>query len=308
MKLYRRGKVKDVYEESQDTLVFHFSDRISVFDKVISTPIPNKGAVLCLSASHWFSVANDMGIPNHFLGLLSPSRMRVKRFKVIMDYSEIRGEKNYVIPLEFIARYYVAGSLYDRLKRGVIDAKALGFRSNSVPEYGEELPEPYFEITTKFEHYDRVVTMEEAMEVSCLNKEQIDEIFETIMAIDERIKHDVAKRRLIHVDGKKEFALGNDGEIVLIDTFGTPDEDRWWDADAYDEGKYVELSKEAVRQYYKKISYYDELKRAREKGMEEPPIPPLPENIAKEISRLYVTMYFRITGKDFYQSIEELTA
>ena len=86
---------------------------------------------------------------------------------------------------------------------------------------------------------------------------------------------------------------------MVIDTFGTLDEDRWWDAEEYAKGNIVELSKEFVRQYYREIGYHKALYDAREKGEPEPDIPALPQDIIDRVSKLYVDMYERITGEKF---------
>lgn len=106
-------------------------------------------------------------------------------------------------------------------------------------------------------------------------------------------------RGLIHADGKKEFGFTPSRELMLIDVFGTADEDRFWDLASFNKGEYIELSKEFVRQYYRRIGYKDELYRAREEGREEPDIPPLPEEIIKQVSALYITLFERITGEEF---------
>ena len=292
MQLIRKGKVKEVYALNDKELLFLFTDNISVFDKIIPSKIPRKGETLCKSAAFWFEKIGEMKIKNHYLSC-EDSKMRVRRFRII-NKPRIEDE-NYLIPLEFITRYYVAGSLYERLKNGKMDYKLLGFES--MPEYGEKLPEPYFEITTKFEAYDRKVSFEEAREIGGLTQSEIEEIREIILKVDEIITNEVGKRGLLHVDGKKEFAFGEGREIYLVDTFGTLDEDRWWDKDAYERGEIVQLSKEFVRQYYRSIGYYEELKRAREEGKEEPEIPPLPKDMVEKVSKLYVEMYERITGR-----------
>jgi phosphoribosylaminoimidazole-succinocarboxamide synthase len=104
---------------------------------------------------------------------------------------------------------------------------------------------------------------------------------------------------LIHVDGKKECALGEHRRLMLGDTFGTAAEDRWGDADVYEAGEFIELSKEAVRQYYRSTGYYDQLMEARNNKQPEPPIPPLPESEVKEVSELYIEMFERLTGESF---------
>jgi len=292
MELIRRGKVKEVYAVDEERLLFVFTDKISVFDKIIPSKIPYKGETLCKTSAFWFKKLNEMGIKNHYISCKG-NKMEVNRFKIIDNPKE--KDENYLIPLEFITRYYVAGSMYDRLKSGKMDYRELGF--STMPKYGEPLPEPYFEITTKFEAYDRKVNFKEAREIGGLRQEEIEDIKELILKIDEIMEDEVKKRGLIHVDGKKELAMGEGREIFVVDTFGTMDEDRWWDKEEYDRGNIVQLSKEFVRQYYRDIGYYQKLKEAREKGLEEPEIPPLPLEMIRKVSKLYVDMYGRITGK-----------
>jgi phosphoribosylaminoimidazole-succinocarboxamide synthase len=86
---------------------------------------------------------------------------------------------------------------------------------------------------------------------------------------------------------------------MIVDTFGTSDEDRWWDWESYSEGEFVELSKEFVRQYYRQINYYDKLSEARKKGKPEPKIPALPADKIDEVSELYIDMFERITGESY---------
>ncbi|MDS0257451.1 phosphoribosylaminoimidazolesuccinocarboxamide synthase [Thermoplasmatales archaeon AK] len=294
MQLIRVGKVKEVYDEG-DTLLFKFTDKISVFDKIIPSLIPNKGESLCRTSAYWFKVAKESaGIETHFIELVSNTEMRVVKYYV----PEKKGnpyEVEYVIPLEFITRYYVAGSLYDRLKAQKISPKDIGMQH--MPEYGEELDDPFFEVTTKFEKYDRVLAMGEIIEIGGLSRTELTEIKEAIFKIDRRINKQVNSRGLIHVDGKKEFAFGPGREPVVIDTFGTADEDRFWDKELYSKGQIVELSKESVRQYYRKIGYHKLLYDARENGKPEPDIPPLPETEIRKTSQLYREMFERITGQ-----------
>ena len=114
-KYLRRGKVKEVYEVSPTELEFRFTDDISVFDKHIPSEIPHKGETLNLTASHWFEMCSRLKIPHHFLGRSSPTSMRVKRVQVVPKPRTLGAHpKNFLVPLEFIVRYYVAGSLWDR--------------------------------------------------------------------------------------------------------------------------------------------------------------------------------------------------
>ncbi|UCE45576.1 MAG: phosphoribosylaminoimidazolesuccinocarboxamide synthase [Methanobacteriota archaeon] len=299
MKLMRQGKVKNVYEVDAHTLEFEFSDKISVFDKIIPSLIPNKGETLCRSSAFWFQVGRSTGMKTHFRELIPPNRMRVQRVD-ILNYANIdRKTTNYLIPIEVICRHYVAGSLWDRITSGDLKPSKLGFKSNKEVKYGDRLPEPLIEVTTKLEKVDRLLTKREALKIAGLSRNEYDEIVEATLSMDERIAEEVEKRDLIHVDGKKEYAFDEDRELMIVDTFGTSDEDRWWDWESYSKGEFVELSKENVRQHYRKIGYYDKLSEARKKGDSEPKMPALPADKIEEISSLYIDMFERITGESY---------
>jgi len=300
VKFLRKGKVKEVYEVSKDELEFVFTDQISVFDKVIPSLVPHKGETLCRTSAHWFKMVEGMGIKTHFLKVVDGDRMRVRRVDVIPDYSKLGPKtRNYLVPLEVIARYYVAGSFHDRIKAGKIRPEDAGFPKGHVPKYGEPLPEPFLETTTKLEKVDRELSRDEAVRISGLTSKEYAELLEIVLRIDGRLNEEVERRRLIHVDGKKEFGMDGERRLMLVDTFGTADEDRFWDLAAYERGEQVELSKEFVRQYYRKVGYHARLMDARKAGQPEPDIPPLPDNVLKEVSDLYISLFERLTGETF---------
>ncbi len=301
MNLIRVGKVKEVYEVDQNTLEFVFTDKISVFDKIIPSNIPHKGETLCRTAAFWFQLLKSNGVRTHFTEYIPPNRMRVKRFEVIEDYDKIDSETvNYLIPLEVITRHYAAGSMMDRLKNGSVTAEDLGFPAGHEVRYGEKLPKPYVEVTTKLEKVDRLLDLDEALDIAGLSGEEYDEIVQTALRIDSIIDKEVEERLLTHVDGKKEFGYDENRQLMVIDTFGTLDEDRWWDTESYASGgSSEELSKEFVRRHYRDTGYFDELMKARKEGLPEPDIPPLPDELIRRVSELYVDMFERITGESF---------
>ncbi len=299
----RRGKVKEVYEVSPTELEFRFTNDISVFDKHIPSEIPQKGETLARTAAHWFDVCSRLGVPHHYLGLAGPTAMRVKRVRVEPNPRVLGPHpKSYLVPLELIVRYYLAGSMWDRVKSGKVTAADLGFSAGTKLEYAMPLPSPHFEVTTKLEPIDRLLTIEEALELSGLDRPQLEEIREMILKIDAEMQREIGPRGLLHVDGKKEFGVDAQGALMVVDTFGTADEDRFWDKDAYDRGRQVDFSKEFVRQHYRQSGYYDRLVAARAAHAEEPPIPPLPPLLVDEVSRLYTTVYERLTGEPFTPS------
>jgi phosphoribosylaminoimidazole-succinocarboxamide synthase len=297
-KLLMKGKVKAAYDLG-DKLEFRFTDNISVFDKVIPSLIPFKGETLCREGVYWFKRAHKMGIRNHFLEYLPPNGMLVKKVDVLVPEKITRQSRRHLIPLEFICRWYVAGSLFDRIKAGEVLADALGFAKGHQVEYGEPLPEPFIEVSTKLEKTDRLLDKASALQLSGLTPSEYEDAQEMVLKIDEDIKRNVELRGLIHVDGKKELALDEDREIMIVDVYGTADEDRFWDKSKYEQGEFVDLSKEYVRQYYRKTSYKDELYGAREKGLSEPEIPGLPIDVIDQTSRIYVKLYEMITGEKF---------
>lgn len=294
MNLIRKGKVKEVYDLGEN-LLFVFTDQISVFDKIILSLIPNKGESLARTSAYWFKKASRMGIINHLLEFRNKREMVVKKFDII-EKEASTDMRNYLVPLEFIVRYYVAGSLLDRIEKGKTDYRALGF--SNKPIHGEKIPDPLFEMTTKFEKTDRLLDIKEAKKIGGLEEEDVEKIKKIILKMDNEINREVDGRGLIHADGKKEFALDSERQPVLVDTFGTADEDRFWEKAEYDkERKLVERSKEFVRQYYRGTGYHEKLYAARANNSEEPPIPALPDNMIRETSSLYMDMFERITGE-----------
>jgi len=300
MKLYRVGKVKKVFEVDDRTFEFHFTNNISVFDKIIPTEIPHKGEVLCRTSAYWFNLLSEHGIRSDFIKLTGKDKMLVKRVDVIPDYSKLNHRTtDYLIPLEIICRHYNAGSLNDRVKEGKITVEELGFPKGHQLKYGEKLPKAFFEATTKLEETDRNLDREEALRISGLTEKEYEELFATVAKIDDLIAIRAKKAGLIHVDGKKEFAYDEKRQLMIVDTFGTLDEDRWWDAAEYEKGNCVELSKEMVRQHYRETGYHEALYKARKEHMPEPDIPALPKVVADKVSRLYIDMYERMTGENF---------
>lgn len=301
MELIYAGSVKELYQvPGKDEVEFQFTDKISVFDKPIPSLIPHKGETLCRTAVHWFERAEEMGIKTHFIKQVSPNRIGVKQVNIIRDYQQITlRATQYLIPCEFITRYYVAGSFFDRVQKGAISAPDVGWKDLKTISYGDRLPQPFFETTTKLERVDRKIDFEEAIKISGIDKNTLNQIRSIILRLDERINTEVASRGLIHVDGKKEFGMDENRNLMIIDVFGTADEDRFWDAERYAHNEYVEMSKEVVRQYYRKIGYKDALYRAREEGAPEPNIPPLPDEMISRVTEVYINLYEKITGKKF---------
>ena len=300
MEFIKSGKVKEIYNAGENELEFLFTDNVSVFDCIIPRKIPNKGETLCRTSAFWFEKLKEVGINSHFIRLSAPNKMRVKKVNVIYDYDKIDSQTvNYLIPLEIIARYYVAGSLFRRIKKGKIKPSELGFDENYDVKYGDKLPVPFIECTTKLEEYDMELTDEEAVKMAGLTADEFENLKKTVLKIDNFIAENIKKNNLIHVDGKKEFAFDENRNLIIIDTCGTMDEDRFWDEEEYNKGNIIELSKEFVRTYYEKTGFKDEIEKAKEDGMKLPKIGPLPDELVEKTSKLYTSMFERLTGDVF---------
>ena len=294
------GKVKQVWgTDDPDVIEFRYTDQISVFDQVIPSLIPRKGESLNRASCHWFRLVEQEGVcKTHVIEMNAPDRVIARRFDVIREPGAIpKDAENFFVPLEVICRHYLAGTAWRRYQRGEVSSEDFGFESGEEIHEGVRLPEPFLEVSTKFEKFDRNLGREEALEISNLDPDELDSILSIVLDVDAIIQRETSKRGLIHVDGKKEFALGPGREPILIDSFGTLDEDRWWDAEAYEEGNIVQLSKEAVRQYYIDSGHHSELYEARQKGSSEPSIPPLPDEIITSTAELYASMFERLTGE-----------
>jgi phosphoribosylaminoimidazole-succinocarboxamide synthase len=296
------GKVKQVWTtDNPDIIEFRYTNQISVFDQIIPSLVPGKGESLNRTSCHWFELVTAEGIcDTHVIEMNGPDRVLARRFDVVKEPGAIAQDReNVFVPLEVICRHYLAGSGWRRYKRGEVSAEELGFEPGTTLKEGVRLPKPYLEVSTKFEAFDRLLDREEALQISNLRDEEFDAIMDIVLKIDAIIAREAAKNGLIHVDGKKEFALGKDRKPVLVDSFGTLDEDRWWDAEAYERGEIVQLSKEFVRGHYIESGHHKALAEARENGTEEPAIPALPQSVIEQTTKLYIDMYERLTGRTF---------
>lgn len=297
-----KGKVKEVWStDDPDIIEFRYTDQISVFDQIIPSLVPRKGESLNRTSCHWFKLVEDAEIcETHIIEMNAPDRVLARRFEVIREPGAIPSDmENVFVPLEVICRHYLAGGGWRRYNRGDVGPEEFGFDPGTVLHEGIKLPAPYLEVSTKFEKFDRLLDRKEALQISNLSESEFDAIMDIVVKIDEIIDREASKRGLIHVDGKKEFALGPGRVPVLVDSFGTLDEDRWWAADDYEGGNIVSLSKEFVREHYLSTGHHEKLYAAREEGSEEPPIPALPQVIIDQTSELYASMYERLTGQEF---------
>ena len=271
MKFLTSGKVKDLYDVDEKSLLFEFSDRVSAYDVKFSQDIPKKGKVLCRFAEFWF---NKLDVPNHFISRESDTRILVKKMKMI--------------PMECIVRGYFYGSLIRRWKNGSIQLP-----ENTDTTLAAKLTEPLFDPTTKSEH-DIPVDKAMALKMNLVSEEQYGWLEKTSIDIYEQMAAVANDAGFILADLKLEFGI-LDGKITLGDSIG-PDEYRLWPKDSFAVGKIQEsYDKQILRDWLTANGYQKQFEDERNEG-KEPTAPQIPSKIIETITKRYVIAYEKLTG------------
>jgi len=272
VKFLTSGKVKDLYDLGDDTLLFKFSDRVSAYDVKFKENIPNKGKVLCKFAEFWF---NELPVANHFVKTHSDTEIIVKKMKML--------------PIECVVRGYFYGSLVNRWKKGEVKLP-----TNTNTTLAAKLLEPMFDPTTKSEH-DIPINKEKALEMNLVTAEQYAWLEETSIDIYKKMSTLADSAGFILADLKLEFGILN-GQITLGDSIG-PDEYRLWPKETYEIGKTQEAyDKQILRDWLTEHGYQKQFDDARDSGNE--PIPPeIPQEIISKMTERYVTAYEKLSGR-----------
>ena len=264
----RTGKVRDIYSNDRGELLLVASDRISAFDWVLPTEIPNKGVILTQISLFWFELLSDI-VPNHIISSEVPAT--VKDRAVIVKPLEM-------FAIECVARGYLTGSGWSEYQQ------SQSVCGNKLPvglNDGAKLPESIFTPATKAEIGDHDINIDFAKASEVVGSRNAEELKRLTLALYDRAAKYVAERDLILVDTKFEFGLDNSGTITLGDEALTPDSSRFWDQD------HNSFDKQFLRDYLLKVW---------DRKSEPPNIPQ--EIIEKTVAR-YEEAFFRITGRKF---------
>ncbi|MBL7001939.1 MAG: phosphoribosylaminoimidazolesuccinocarboxamide synthase [Nitrosopumilus sp.] len=272
MKFLTSGKVKDIYDIDEDTILFKFSDRVSAYDVKFKQDIPQKGEVLCKFAEFWF---NELSVANHFVRRESAIEIVVKKMKML--------------PIECVVRGYFYGSFVDRWKKGEVTVP-----DGTNTELAAKLLEPIFDPTTKSEH-DIPINKTKALEMNLVTNEQYDWLEKTSIEIYKRMAEIADSVGFILADLKLEFGILN-GEITLGDSIG-PDEYRLWSKESFEIGKTQEAyDKQLLRDWLTANGYQKQFNDARNIG-QDPVAPEIPSEIITKMTERYVIAYEKLTGK-----------
>jgi phosphoribosylaminoimidazole-succinocarboxamide synthase len=282
LKLHGRGKVRDIYDLGDHFLIVA-SDRLSAFDVVLPTPIPDKGKVLTQMSAFWFHRFKDV-VPNHVVSTdVSKYPQNLHQFRDQLEGRSMLVKKAKVFPVECVARGFLTGSgLKDYNKTGSV----CGIKLPSGLRDSDRLPEPIFTPATKAETgHDENISEEQATKI--IGQDTVGALKELTLQLYSRGVEYAKTRGIIVCDTKFEFGL-IDGKISIVDEMLTPDSSRFWPADHYLPGKpQPSFDKQFVRDYLEKIGWN-----------KQPPAPELPDDIVKATSAKYIEALRLLTGRD----------
>lgn len=291
LKLKARGKVRDIYDLG-DQLLIVSTDRLSAFDCVLPTPIPDKGKVLNGLSRFWFDFLKDT-VPNHIITMdVHKMGHGLEKHAAVLAGRSMLCKKAEVVPIECVTRGYLMGSGWKEYQ------KSSSVCGNPLPRgltNGAKLPEVIFTPSTKAasghdENIDFESAVKHAEKEMKLSAEKartiVTKLKELTITIYQLAYEHALSRGIIIADTKLEFGI-KDGEIILIDEVLTPDSSRFWPKDAWTPGKtQLSFDKQFVRDYLEALDWN-----------KQPPAPELPEKVVNKTREKYIEAYRLITGK-----------
>lgn len=282
--LFIRGKVRDVYDLGEQLLMVA-SDRISAFDYVLPTMVPDKGKILTQLSAYWFRQMEDV-VPNHLV--TADARQFPQSLSIYRDSLEGRTmlvRKTEKLPIECVVRGYLAGSGWKEYQHA---GKVCGVALPPDLRESDRLPEPIFTPATKEEQgkHDENISFDRMAEI--VGRDLAETLRDRSLALYIKASRLAEARGLILCDTKFEFGLLN-GKPILIDEILTPDSSRFWDKKAYVPGKPQDsFDKQFVRNYLESIGWN-----------KQPPVPELPAEVVRNTRKLYAEAFERLTGVAF---------
>jgi phosphoribosylaminoimidazole-succinocarboxamide synthase len=280
--LHARGKVRDLYSLNEQ-LLFVATDRISAFDYVLATGIPEKGRVLTQLSLFWFDFLKDT-VKNHLVTAnVDQYPAPLKKYADDLRGRSMLVTKAQMIDIECVARGYLSGSGWKEYQQ---TGAVCGIKLPAGLKESDKLPEPIFTPATKaLSGHDENISIEEMAKRT--GKELAEKLRDLTLKIYKTAADYAAGRGIIIADTKFEFGQTSQG-LILADEVLTPDSSRFWPADKYQPGKAQEsFDKQFVRDYLEAI-----------KWNKQPPAPSLPEDVARKTSEKYIEAYRILAGRE----------
>ncbi|MCL7750871.1 phosphoribosylaminoimidazolesuccinocarboxamide synthase [Guyparkeria hydrothermalis] len=285
LELIHRGKVRDLYRIDDERMLIVTTDRVSAFDVILPTPIPDKGRVLTEISRFWFEKSRDL-VPNHLceaqdLAAIVPDE--AQRAQLVGRSVIVRNLK--ALPIEAVVRGYLIGSGYkDYQATGAV----CGIKLPEGLQLADKLPEPIYTPATKADVGDHDENIDFAETERLIGPEMAAQVRDTAMRLYRLAADYAAKRGIIIADTKFEFGLDEHGTLHLIDEALTPDSSRFWPADEYRPGiSPPSFDKQFIRDWLETLDWD---KTA--------PGPAIPDEIIAQTRERYLTAYRRLTGED----------
>ena len=277
--LIHAGKVRRLYAMPDGDILMVATDNISAFDQVLSTPIPDKGAILNQLSLWWFEQLADV-VGNHVVSTDVPASVRGRAVVV---------ERLDMVPVECVARGYLTGSGWAEYRAS---GTVCGIELPDGLVDGSRLPQPIFTPAIKAPLGEHDENVDFATIVDLHGQELADQLRELTLAIYARAEGIARGRGIILADTKFEFGRRGDGTIVLADEVLTPDSSRFWDAALWQPGVALpSFDKQFVRDWLTHESGWDKAS--------DTPAPPLPDDVIAATRAKYVEAYEKLTGRSF---------
>lgn len=272
------GKVRDIYEIDDNTLLMVVSDRISAYDHALEPAIPDKGRVLTATSKFFFDIID---FPNHLAGPLDDERIPEEVLGRAMVVQKLD-----MLPFECVARGYLIGS---GLKEYQASGSVCGVELPEGLTEASRLPEPIFTPATKAEQGEHDENVSFDAVVDKLGRERAEELREATLRIYAEAAALAEEKGIILADTKFEFGVDKHGTLVLADEVLTPDSSRYWPADTYEEGKVQpSFDKQYVRDWLTNT------------GWDKESTPPrLPDDVVQATRARYVEAFERLSGTTF---------
>ena len=277
--LVYRGKVRDTHELDDRHFLMVATDRISAFDVVLPTAVPDKGAVLCQISAFWFDRTKDI-VPNHFVAMATDRPDLGVPADLARQAMVVRRAER--VDVECVVRGYITGSAWSEYRKsGTVSGQPMpsGLRE------GDKFPEPLFTPTTKAEvGHDENLSFAEVVEM--VGSDTADRLRDLTTAVYNSAHDYAMEKGILIADTKMEFGF-IDGELTLIDELLTPDSSRFWDMSGYGPGKsQPNFDKQFVRDWLDAQGWDHE-----------PPAPELPEDVVARTRERYIEAHQRLTGR-----------
>ncbi|MDD5774968.1 MAG: phosphoribosylaminoimidazolesuccinocarboxamide synthase [Candidatus Omnitrophica bacterium] len=282
-KLFRRGKVRDVFDLGETLLVVS-TDRISCFDVVLPNGIPFKGKVLTGLSIFWFDLLKDV-IPNHFITAdIKKYPKTLQKYSQMLEGRSMLVKKSKALPIECVVRGYLSGSGWKEYQK---NRSVCGIKLPAGLVESDQLPEVIFTPSTK-EDKGHDINVDQKYVENTVGADTAEKLRTASIAIYARAAEFARSKGIIIADTKFEFGFyGN--ELILIDEVLTPDSSRFWPAAEYKPGQgQPSFDKQFVRDYLEGLDWD-----------KTPPAPELPAEISKKTTQKYLEAYQRITGRDY---------